>query len=182
MSDGAGIANAASRAGAKDATFRAQSERRTPMPRSRLPLARLVSALALVLAAGPARAQDFLDKLKDPTREPLLPRFIDLLGNASPTPPNAVTAPAPRIRLFRFQPGFLNDPVGLNSDSDLFTAPGETTPSSDLDARINVSLGTDNPFFDFRRPGDPGGPGFYKLNSQWQLVDTGSTGLAFGLP
>src|SRR5437667_2792177 len=113
MSDGAGIANAASRAGAKDATFRAQSERRTPMPRSRLPLARLVGVLALVLAAEPARAQDFLDKLKDPTREPLLPRFTDLLGAAATTSAPA-TAPSPRIRLFRFQPGFLNDPVGLN--------------------------------------------------------------------
>src|SRR5437588_13126420 len=43
-------------------TYRVQSGRRTPMPRSRLPLARLVGVLALLLAAESARAQDFLDK------------------------------------------------------------------------------------------------------------------------
>src|SRR5437763_1926535 len=55
------------------------------MPRTRLHLARLLGVLALVLAAGSLRAQDFLGKLKDPTREPLLPRFTDLIGNASPS-------------------------------------------------------------------------------------------------
>jgi hypothetical protein len=151
------------------------------MPRTRLPLARLLGVLALALAVDSARAQDLLQDLKDPTRAPLLPRFTDLAGSATATTSNSVTAPAARIRLFRFQPGFLNDPVGLNTDNDLFTPPGTPSAASDLDYRVNVSLSTDNPAFDFRRPGDPGGPGFYKLNSQWQLFDTGSTGLSIGM-
>jgi hypothetical protein len=37
-------------------------------------------------------------------------------------------------------------------------------------------MGADNPFFDFRRPGAPGGVGFYKVHTQFQLFDTGRTG------
>ena len=39
----------------------------------------------------------------------------------------------------------------------------------------------DNPFFDFRRRGDPGGVGYYKLYSQALLWDSGTTALSVGL-
>jgi hypothetical protein len=52
--------------------------------------------------------------------------------------------------------------------------------SSFADGRARLWLGTDNPFFDFRRPGDPGGVGYYKLHSQALLFDTDYTGLSVG--
>jgi hypothetical protein len=36
-------------------------------------------------------------------------------------------------------------------------------------------MGTDNPYFDFRRRGDPGGLGFYRVNTQVQVLDTSTT-------
>jgi hypothetical protein len=80
----------------------------------------------------------------------------------------------PRIQLFRITPAFLTDPVGLDAD--------DPTPSSadNLDW-LQVSLGNDNPFFDFRRPGDPGGVGYYKMHSQVQLYATQTTYCTIGL-
>src|SRR5207302_168063 len=89
---------------------------------------------------------------------------------------------APRFRLFRMMPGFLSDPPGLDSGDDQL-APGEPSSSllSNKDtesvARIQVALGGDNPFFDYRWRGDPGGVGYYRMHSQLQLLDSGSTSL-----
>jgi hypothetical protein len=44
-----------------------------------------------------------------------------------------------------------------------------------------VALGGDDPYFDFRRPGDRGGIGFYKLQSQYLLVDRRATAIGVGL-
>jgi hypothetical protein len=78
------------------------------------------------------------------------------------------------------------DPVGLDNDND--PAVGDTDGSGSLsekdaagDGRVKVAVGADNPFFDFRRPGDPGGVGFYRLHSQVLLFDTQRTGLSMGL-
>jgi hypothetical protein len=42
-------------------------------------------------------------------------------------------------------------------------------------------MGSDNPYFDFRRPGDPGGVGFYRVNTQVQFFDSSSTGCSLGM-
>jgi hypothetical protein len=42
-------------------------------------------------------------------------------------------------------------------------------------------MGTDNPYFDFRRRGDPGGLGFYRVNTQLQVFDTPTTACSLGL-
>jgi hypothetical protein len=92
----------------------------------------------------------------------------------------------PRLRLFRMPTGFLSDPVGFDSDNDpsLSDAGAGNSPFKDsgdrLLNRVQFNVGNDNPFFDFRRPGDPGGVGYYRLHSQIQLVGTESTGLSFG--
>jgi hypothetical protein len=99
------------------------------------------------------------------------------------------TAPAmsrSRIRLFRFAPGFLSDPVGLQDQDD--SRPGTPsvnpavpdTPDNGPDW-IQVTLGADNPYFDFRRPGDPGGIGFNRLVTQVQLLDTAKTSCTLDL-
>ena len=85
-----------------------------------------------------------------------------------------------RLQLFRMMPGFLSDPVGLESDDP--TPPGAAPARADDDLSwLQVSMGNDNPFFDFRRPGDPGGIGFYKVHSQVQVFDSPSTCFALGL-
>ncbi len=72
-----------------------------------------------------------------------------------------------------------NDPVGLELDND--PTMNEVDRDSMADARLKVAVGTDNPFFDFRKPGDPGGVGFYRLHSQVLLFDNQRTGLSMGL-
>jgi hypothetical protein len=79
-----------------------------------------------------------------------------------------------RIRLFRIQPGFLSEPVGIDDD------PAPTGPD-DGPNWLQLTLGNDNPFFDLRRPGDPGGIGYSRLATQAQLIDTPRTAMAFGL-
>jgi hypothetical protein len=88
-----------------------------------------------------------------------------------------------RVRLFRIPSAFPTDPLGLDSDNDS-SASFDASPSGDNsssgDGRYRLALGTDNPYFDFRRPGDPGGVGYYKLHSQMLLFDTENTGMSVG--
>jgi hypothetical protein len=89
-----------------------------------------------------------------------------------------------RFRLFRMPTGFPSDPVGLDADTDAFE---EDQAGANADAglagagRWSMALGTDNPYFDFRTPGDPGGVGFYKVQTQYQLYASDSTQLSFNL-
>jgi hypothetical protein len=86
-----------------------------------------------------------------------------------------------RIRLFRIEPGFISDPLGVMDDDPTPTDPsGLSTKDADSDW-INVTLGYDNPYFDFRQRGDPGGRGFYRVNTQVQLFDTSRTACSLGL-
>jgi hypothetical protein len=98
---------------------------------------------------------------------------LDVTATQDSTAPPHVRAN--RIQLFRIVPGFLSDPVGLDSDD-----PKDATPDDGLNW-LQVSVGNYNPYFDIRRPGDPGGVGYYKLHSQVQIFDTGTTSLAVAL-
>lgn len=80
-----------------------------------------------------------------------------------------------RFRLFRMPVGFLKDPIDIQQDEDL--TPLDTGPGPALgmdaapdDGRLQVTVGNDNPYFDFRPLGAPGGVGFYKLHAQYQLA------------
>jgi hypothetical protein len=78
-------------------------------------------------------------------------------------------------------PGFLSDPPSLSAfddPADQTAAAGGTDSTPD---GFVISFGDDNPFFDPRRPGDPGGVGFVRIHSQMQVVDSGSTSVCFGL-
>lgn len=99
--------------------------------------------------------------------------------------PNSRT---PRLRLFRFAPGFLADPLGMQDDDS--GIPGMTKLSgADLAPLaqdsgpewIQLGMGSDNPYFDLRRPGDPGGFGYSRVNTQVSLLDSPTTALAFGV-
>lgn len=93
----------------------------------------------------------------------------------------------PRLRLFRIAPGFLADPIGMQDDD--YDLPGvthmpvpSTTPSASNGPEwIQLSMGADNPYVDLRRPGDPGGFGYYRVNTQVALFDTPTTTCTFGV-
>lgn len=94
----------------------------------------------------------------------------------------------PRLRLFRFAPGFLADPLGLQDDDSVIpgmpkTAGTDSTPTTPDSGPewIQFGMGSDNPYFDLRRPGDPGGVGYSRVNTQVSLLDSPTTAFAFGV-
>lgn len=141
--------------------------RTTGTPHLRRPVWIAPGVLLFLLASAPARAEQIIDWGSDP----ILPS--ELFAEAAGPPAGAAARPD-RIRLFRIDPGFLSDPVGLADPDD----PGAPDDAPDW---LQVSMGADNPFFDLRRPGDPGGVGYYRVHTQVQLLDSGATGCAVGL-
>jgi hypothetical protein len=133
-----------------------------------------VVLLACLTAPG-ARAQEGASPL-DTDARPLVLHDINLWAAADQPPPPSRT---PRIRLPRMPVTSLGDPLGL-IDDDSNPPPDPDAPAAfaaDGDAGpIQVSMGTDNPFLDFRRRGAPGGVGYYKVQTQLQFFDTGRTG------
>jgi len=109
---------------------------------------------------------------------PILPSGVDLSAPASDTAP-APIARTNRIRLFRIMPGFLTDPVAPSQDDPL---PSDAVPEPNSGPdNVQLWMGNDNPYFDFRKPSDPGGVGYFKLHSQVQLLDSASTSCALNL-
>jgi hypothetical protein len=107
------------------------------------------------------------------------------------TPPTATPiSRTPRLRLFRITPGFLADPLGMQDD-DSSGLPGCTAnlPQAGLTQTapdngpewIQIGMGSDVPYFDLRRPGDPGGFGYYRVNTQMALLDSPRTSCSFGV-
>jgi hypothetical protein len=108
---------------------------------------------------------------RDLGREPIVPPEVVF---APPSPASTQNLPN-RIRLFRFQPGFLSDPPGLDQDEPKFPEP-DSGPDF-----LTLAIGSDNPYLDFRQPGDPGGVGFARINTQVQLFDTNRTACSLAL-
>jgi hypothetical protein len=135
--------------------------------RGRVGLSLLVGSLALAapLAAGadapPRPAGDL-------TRAPLIPPDLVLQPGASS--PSAPAGPGQRLRLFRIQPGFLSEPIGLEPED----APADAE-------RVSFAFGNDNPHFDLRRRNDPGGVGFTRATTQVLLFDSSATAVSLGL-
>jgi len=74
--------------------------------------------------------------------------------------------------------------VGIEDADASAAVPDQTTlPASESDGpgRMQVTAGNDNPYFDFRRPGDLGGVGYFKLNGQFQFLDTARSSCTLGL-
>jgi hypothetical protein len=116
----------------------------------------------------------------DAGQKPLMSREVaNALTCPLPVSDDAASAGrASRFRPFRMMPGFLTELPGLNTDDDP-AADAAAARDTDGPSWIQVNMGSDNPYFDFRVPGDPGGVGFYKVHSQVQLLDSGSTCLCF---
>src|ERR1700722_11149144 len=114
------------------------------MPRSLFRRPRLFLALTGLLVPAAVQAQTNSDW----ATTPVWTSAFDV------TTPSDMTTPRPktnRIQLFRIVPGFLSDPVGLDSDD-----PKDTTPDNGPNW-LQLSVGSYNPYFVFRRPVDPGG-------------------------
>lgn len=111
---------------------------------------------------------------------------ITLPSYAASSSSASVQNRAPRLRLFRIAPGFLTDPLGMQEDEcelpGVPIMPGSnlTTTSADGPDWIQFGMGTDNPYFDLRRPGDPGGVGYYRVNTQVALLDSPRTACTLG--
>jgi hypothetical protein len=144
------------------------------------------AAILILLKVPNGSAQQPCSSLGDVWREPLLPGSLDplrLRTGGCQANLQASSADA-RIRLFRMNAGYPVDPVGiLDSDSPGSAPDQPRSPESEADlfSRISVAAGNDNPYFDFRRPGDPGGVGYFRVQSQLQFLDTGKTGCTLGL-
>src|SRR5437763_1802148 len=116
--------------------------------------------LAFLFAAPPAslQAQPNADWFPDPARVGYPDLRLDPVS-AGGTP---IASPfrTHRIRLFRMAPGFLSDPVGLDGDDSLPGDPPQPAALlADTDSGpgwLQLAVGNDNPYFDFRQPGDPG--------------------------
>jgi hypothetical protein len=138
----------------------------------------VVLALALLFIPWQAicAQDDMFQGPAEPWLEPFLASEIRLEG-ASHAETSPVERPA-RFQLFGMPPGFLCEPVGLDSGDDTTPPLEAASPfrQSPPD-RLQVVLGTDNPFFDVRSRGDPGGPGYYRVHYQYQLVDGQRAGL-----
>lgn len=146
---------------------------------------RLCRWAALLAVFGPRSsvvAQESLLAPRDPWRAPLFTPSI-AVGAGDGYAAGAMRSSAtPRIPLFRMPTGYFLDPVGLDSADDPGAADAPFGASDDpLNQRLGVALGPDNPYFDMPAPGDPGGFGYYKLQTQYDLLDTSSANLCLAL-
>lgn len=131
-----------------------------------------------LLGAGPGWDQVFPDPI-DFSRPLTMVPVLDFSAALTAASDTASSTRSPKVPLFRTPTGM----VGLTPDDDSTsdeTAAIEQVNDSAFgeDNRLQIDFGTDNPYFDFRRPGTVGGIGYYKLQGEYQLLDGGSTGLS----
>jgi hypothetical protein len=133
----------------------------------------------LLIVSGSAPAQNYVTAFTQLFAEPVTPRDLSIrLDLKSSEPVSPVRANA--IHFFSMASAIPQAPLGLDPDEDFPTSAESSTGSRD-DGRVQVVLGTENPFFDFRRDGNPGGAGYYRLYSQALLFETSRTAFSVGL-
>jgi hypothetical protein len=143
------------------------------------PLVLLFSLVVYLGAGDPAWGQERTDQFEEFTRDSLLGREVAAILNRPPAGVNVPVARVPRVRLFQMPTGFLYENPGLDTVDEPMPDPADTGPPGNKGVLIN--MGWDNPYFDYRRGNDPGGVGYYRLESQVQLLDKGTSSLCFGL-
>jgi hypothetical protein len=143
----------------------------------------LLAGLSLALPVNAVPAQEWYAARAETPREPVLPPNLAWFQAAGPGEPAAGPGRAARFQLFRMPTSPLGDPVGLDQDDDPLdpSAPAPPVDNDPTGAWLQLAMGNDNPYFDFRRRSHPGGVGFYRVHSQMQLLDTGATACTFGL-
>ncbi len=147
-----------------------------------------VLALAgALLPANRVRSQTPSANSPELWRAPVLGReLLSAWMKNEPAPDPIPVGRAARVRMLGMMPGFLADPVGLDNSDDPAAindpaARALAGTGNDGPNWLQVVIGDDNPYFDLRQPGDPGGVGFFKVYSQLQLVDVGSTSVCVDL-
>jgi hypothetical protein len=140
----------------------------------------LVLGMSIAMASVAQAQETFPETLQPILEKPRVP--LKLFG---PDGGGGSGAPSqtPRLALLGMQAGFLTNPLGIDPDEDL--APGYADETGrgkegDLDF-LQFTFGTYNPYLDLRRPGDPGGVGYYRIYSQLQLFDAGKTSVCVAL-
>jgi hypothetical protein len=144
------------------------------------------TVLALVAGiglAGRSLAQELLKPDEDFQRESVLGHA--LAGNELTAPGPPPGGRVPRLHLFNMPSGFLYEPIGIDADDGTENDPNQPSAGAGVpsgpNGSVQVTLGMDNPYFDYRWRTEAGGIGYYLVDSQVQLLDQGSTCLCFGL-
>jgi hypothetical protein len=96
-------------------------------------------------------------------------RIPELAGPMTLQDDSGPRAHRPRPWLFQMPARSLDDRVWFSSEDD----PPGSSEDVDGDERFQLWVGWDNPFFDFKQAGDPGGVGYEKLYAQYLLADYG---------
>jgi len=134
-----------------------------------------------VALAGPTAAQ--VPPLSPATNLDQAPTVLPALPPSCWMAPPTLPPQSPPVHFFMMQPAFLYEPIGLETvdGSVAADAPQAIDPDAELASRLQVSIGNDNPFFDFRSPDNPGGVGYYRLHAQYQMVDAATMSCIVGL-
>ncbi len=112
--------------------------------------------------------------------------FGQALAGSEWTPPTPSPAGrVPRLHLFNMPSGFLYEPMGIDTDDGTETEPTQASAAQSgppgPNGPVQVTVGMDNPYYDYRWRTEAGGIGYYLLDSQVQVLDLGSTSLCFGM-
>jgi hypothetical protein len=134
---------------------------------------------ALILLCSPAKGQFLNDNPVGQWFEPILSRDVDIMAMRSNEPFAAYRSS--RIHLFNMPSALPGDPLGIMPDSDLYADDAAGSTGESPDDRFQLVFGADNPFFDLRRHGDPGGVGYYRMYSQMCVLDSSRWSLSMVL-
>jgi hypothetical protein len=135
-------------------------------------------AALLSCAASAFADDDWLPQLLVRPREALLP--ADLLWR--PTTETSAGSLRNRVRAFCTPCGCTSD-ICVRTDAEAEASLDPALRAGKdvddiLDTRVAMVVVNDNPFFDFRRPGDLGGVGYQRLYSEVELLGTGRGSVA----
>jgi hypothetical protein len=130
----------------------------------------------IFLAASPSIAQ-FSEVISSPDSPRFLTDYTALLRKewnlADERPPTRT----PKLQFFRMPSGFLASPLGLVAEDD--PPPEDPFAKTDDDlAFAQLTYGKHVPYLDMYKRGDPGGFGYYKIHSQVQIFDLGTTNVS----
>jgi hypothetical protein len=154
------------------------NKRRTRNGKLAMDLTLVFAALAVAGQSG--YCQIPTSSIQDFDQDPNLSRTFAAVLWGNPDDDGGSANRGPRVRLFRMMPGYISDPVGLGEldDDPLIVDPSYQSAGPQ---RFTFGFGLDNPYFEPRGPGDPGGIGFYRIYTQAQILDLGTTSISLGL-